>query len=181
MGVDEANVVAVTNGGGIRAAIAAGDITKADVNTVLPFGNTVAYVTVTGEVLLEALEASTYCTPESVGAFPQVSGIEFTVDTNKAYDQGDLYPSSTYYGPASIQRVSITSVNGKAFDPEATYVSSPTTSWPPAATPITPSPSPTALTPAPLSTSSSWTTSPRSWAALSPPSSTARPRAASPS
>ena len=122
MGVDEANVVAVTNGGGIRAAIAAGDITKADVNTVLPFGNTVAYVTVTGEVLLEALEASTYCTPESVGAFPQVSGIEFTVDTNKAYDQGDLYPDSTYYGPASIQRVTINSINGEEFDPEATYV-----------------------------------------------------------
>ena len=122
MGVDEANVVAVTNGGGIRAAIAAGDITKADVNTVLPFGNTVAYVTVTGEVLLEALEASTYCTPESVGAFPQVAGIEFTIDTEAAFDEGELYPGSTYHAPASIKRVSITSVNGKAFDPEATYV-----------------------------------------------------------
>ena len=58
----------ITNGGGIRAAIAAGDITKKDVNTVLPFGNTVAYVTVKGSVLLEALEASTYCTPEEPSA-----------------------------------------------------------------------------------------------------------------
>ena len=48
---------AVTNGGGIRAPIAAGDITKKDVNTVLPFGNTVAYVIVKGEALLEALES----------------------------------------------------------------------------------------------------------------------------
>ncbi len=120
--VADENVIAITNGGGIRAAIAAGDITKKDVNTVLPFGNTVAYVTVKGSVLLEALEASTYCTPEAVGAFPQVAGIEFTVDTSKAYDQGEQYPGSTYYAPASINRVTIESINGKAFDPEATYV-----------------------------------------------------------
>ena len=37
---------AVTNGGGIRAPIAAGDITKKDVNTVLPFGNTLSIVKV---------------------------------------------------------------------------------------------------------------------------------------
>lgn len=120
--VADENVIAITNGGGIRAAIAAGDITKKDVNTVLPFGNTVAYVTVKGSVLLEALEASTYCTPEAVGAFPQVAGINFTVDTNKVFDQGEQYPGSTYYAPASINRVTIESINGKAFDPEATYV-----------------------------------------------------------
>ena len=120
--VADENVIAITNGGGIRAAIAAGDITKKDVNTVLPFGNTVAYVTVKGSVLLEALEASTFSTPEAVGAFPQVSGIKFSIDTNKAFDQGELYPGSTYYAPASINRVTIESINGKAFDPEATYV-----------------------------------------------------------
>ena len=122
LGVDDNHVIALTNGGGIRAAIAAGDITKRDVNTVLPFGNTVAYINVTGEVLLEALEASTYCTPDEVGGFPQVAGIEFTVDTTKEYDQGDQYPNSTYYGPNSINRVTIQSINGKPFDPEANYV-----------------------------------------------------------
>ena len=112
---------AVTNGGGIRASIAAGDITKKDINTVLPFGNTLSIVEVTGAELLEALEASTYCTPTSIGGFPQVSGIEFTVDTTKAYDQGDLYPGSTYYGPKSIQRVTIQTVGGEPFDEDATY------------------------------------------------------------
>ena len=112
---------AVTNGGGIRASIAAGDITKKDINTVLPFGNTLSIVQVTGAELLEALEASTYCTPTSIGGFPQVSGIEFTVDTTKAYDQGELYPGSTYYGPASIQRVTIETVGGEPFDANATY------------------------------------------------------------
>lgn len=112
---------AVTNGGGIRASIAKGNITKKDINTVLPFGNTLSIVKVTGAELLEALEASTYCTPTAIGGFPQVSGITFTVDTTKAYDQGDLYPGSTYYGPKSIQRVSIQTVGGKAFDKNATY------------------------------------------------------------
>ncbi len=112
---------AVTNGGGIRAPIAAGDITKKDVNTVLPFGNTLSIVKVTGAELLEALEASTFSTPEAIGGFPQVSGIEFTVDTAKEFDAGDLYPGSTYHKPASINRVAIASVGGKDFDEKATY------------------------------------------------------------
>ncbi len=112
---------AVTNGGGIRAPIAAGDITKKDVNTVLPFGNTLSIVKVTGAELLEALEASTHCTPTAIGGFPQVSGIEFTVDTAKEFDAGDLYPGSTYHKPASINRVAIASVGGKDFDEKATY------------------------------------------------------------
>lgn len=119
--VPKENVIAITNGGGIRATIEAGDITKKDINTVLPFGNTVAFVYVSGETLLEVLEASTFCTPKAVGAFPQVAGIEFTVNTNAPYDQGDVYGTSTYYAPKSINRVTITSINGKAFDPEATY------------------------------------------------------------
>ena len=116
------NVLAITNGGGIRAPIHKGDVTKKDVNTVLPFGNTVAVVYITGAELLEALEASTYCTPKAVGGFPQVSGIEFIVDTSAAYDANDTtYPGSTYYGPKSINRVTIVSINGEEFDPEATY------------------------------------------------------------
>ena len=117
----EAVDAAVTNGGGIRASIAAGDITKKDVNTVLPFGNTLSIVEVTGAELLEALEASTYCTPTAIGGFPQVSGIVFTVDAGVAYDQGEQYPGSTYYGPKSIQRVTIETVGGEPFDANATY------------------------------------------------------------
>ncbi len=119
--VDADHTIALTNGGGIRAAIKAGDITKKDVNTVLPFGNTVAVIYVTGAELLEALEASTYCTPEAVGGFPQVSGINFTIDTTKAYDAGELYAGSTYHAPRSINRVTINSINGKAFDAAARY------------------------------------------------------------
>ena len=119
------DVVGVTNGGGIRATIKVGNVTKKDITTVLPFGNTVAVVFVTGAELLEALEASTFCTPDPVGGFPQTSGIEWTLDTTKPYDQGEVYmldgKDTSYYGPASIQRVTINSINGKPFDPEEVY------------------------------------------------------------
>ena len=112
---------AITNGGGIRATIEAGDITKKDINTVLPFGNTLSIIKITGSELLEVLEASTFCTPEAIGGFPQVSGIVFTVDTTKAYDADEEYPGTTYFAPKSINRVTIQSVGGKDFDPAATY------------------------------------------------------------
>ena len=117
----EAVDAAITNGGGIRATIEAGDITKKDINTVLPFGNTLSIIKITGSELLEVLEASTFCTPEAVGGFPQVSGIVFTVDTTKTYDADAEYPGTTYFAPKSINRVTIKTVGGKDFDPVATY------------------------------------------------------------
>ena len=118
--VDADHVVAITNGGGIRAAIKPGDVTKKDINTVLPFGNTVVTIYITGEELLEVLEASTYSLP--VGGFPQVAGINFTLSTAVAYDaNAETYPASTYYGPKSINRVVINSINGKEFKADDTY------------------------------------------------------------
>ena len=118
-------VVGITNGGGIRATIEAGDVTMKDINTVLPFGNTVAVIYVTGSELLEALEASTFAAPEAIGGYPQTSGIEWTLDTTIEYDQGEIYSidgkESSYYAPASIKRVTITAVNGEPFDEAATY------------------------------------------------------------
>jgi len=121
-----AGVVGITNGGGIRASIEIGEVSMKDVNTVLPFGNTVAVVYVKGSELLEALEASTFCAPSAIGGYPQTSGIEWTLDTTVEYDQGELYHNAdgsdtSYYAPASIKRVTITAVNGEAFDPDATY------------------------------------------------------------
>ena len=118
--VNADHVVAITNGGGIRDYIKVGDVTKKDIKTVLPFGNTVAVIYVTGAELLEALEASTYSLP--VGGFPQVCGISYTISTAVAYDaNAETYPSSTYYGPKTINRVSINSINGKEFKVDDTY------------------------------------------------------------
>ena len=123
--VDAAHVVGIINGGALRASIKPGDITMREINTVLPFDNTIAVVYVTGAELLEALEASTFATPQPLGSYPQTSGLTFTLDTTRPYAQGSMYSidgkESGYYAPASIERVTITSVNGTAFDPEALY------------------------------------------------------------
>ena len=113
--------MAVVNGGSLRVSIPAGDITKKQIHAVMPFNNTLSIVEVTGAELLEALEASTYLMPESLGSFPQVSGVEFAVDIGVPYDGGEYYPGTLYRAPASIRRVSIQTVGGKAFDPAATY------------------------------------------------------------
>ena len=121
----DAPLVGVTNGGGIRASIEAGGVTKKDINTVLPFGNTVAVIYTTGAELLEALEASTFSTPEAIGGFPQTSGIEWVLDTTVPFDQGEVYTlngkEGSYYAPASIKRVTIKSINGQPFDENAIY------------------------------------------------------------
>ena len=83
-------------------------------------------VELNGAELLEALEASTFALPDSLGGFPQIAGMNISIDATKKYDpQTTPYPSgsgkATYYGPASINRVTINSVNGKAFDPNKTY------------------------------------------------------------
>ncbi len=119
--VPEENVIAILNGGTIRAGLEVGKISKKDINAILPFGNTLCVAYVSGSKLLEILEASTFCTPETLGGYPQTCGIKFTVDTSKEYDQGSAYPNSTYYKPDSIKRVKIESVNGKKFKKTAKY------------------------------------------------------------
>ena len=114
---------ALTNGGGIRASIEVGDVTMKTMKTVFPFGNEVATLTLTGAELLEALEAATWCIPEAIGAFPQVAGIEFTIDTSVAFENGEQYANSTYYAPANPgSRVTIATVGGEAWAADAEYV-----------------------------------------------------------
>ena len=48
--------IALTNGGGIRAAIDEGDITMGELRTVMPFGNTLFVMDVTGQQLKDGLE-----------------------------------------------------------------------------------------------------------------------------
>jgi 5'-nucleotidase len=115
---------AILNAGGIRASIDAGDITLERVKAVLPYTNQVCTVKVTGAQLLEILEAACQAvgTDDELGAFPQVAGIEFTVNGTVPYEKGEQYPNTSYYGPAAPgARVTIHSVGGADFDENATY------------------------------------------------------------
>jgi len=98
--------VAFTNGGGIRASIDAGDITRGEIITVLPFGNYVVVKNVTGQDLLDALELGVSKYPEENGPFPHVAGIQFTFDAGKA----------------TGSRIVSAFMKGASIDPKATYV-----------------------------------------------------------
>lgn len=83
-------IVALENGGGVRATIKRGDITVGDSINVLPFGNTLAFKEVTPKILYEALEngvskvvsqdPETGLITGQNGCFPQISGMSFTYD-----------------------------------------------------------------------------------------------------
>ena len=89
--VSEADI-AIVNGGGIRAALEAGDITYEDILNVHPYGNTLCAAKATGQEILDALEmASRLALPDvgdeenaagENGGFLQVSGLKYTIDTS---------------------------------------------------------------------------------------------------
>ena len=122
LAVPDDHVIGLVGGGTLRAPLAAGGICKRDINTIMPFGNTLAVAYLSGAELLDTLEASTFSTPAALGGFPQVSGICYTIDTAKAYDPlPETYPNSIYYGPRTVNRVTIDSVGGKPFSLTDTY------------------------------------------------------------
>lgn len=124
--VGDDNVVALWNGGNLRGDIPEGKFGAEELANVLPYPNKVAVVYMTGAQLLEALEAASQGLPYSektssaCASFMQVSGLKYTVDAYKAYDKGEAYGTS-WSKANSITRVTITEVNGKAFDENAVY------------------------------------------------------------
>ena len=124
--VDEDHIVALWNGGNLRADIAKGTFGAEQVTEVLPYPNSVAVVYMTGAQLLEALEAASQGLPyteesaDACASLMQVSGLKYTVDTSKEYSKGEAY-GDHWFKAASMGRVRIEEVNGQPFDEAATY------------------------------------------------------------
>ncbi|MGE0126789.1 MAG: bifunctional UDP-sugar hydrolase/5'-nucleotidase [Blastocatellales bacterium] len=101
--------VALLNGGSIRAntTLAPGPVTKRDTIAILPFGNPVVKIEVSGTALRAALEngVSRIVEEEESGRFPQVSGLSFTFDARK---------------PAG-SRVTEVTINGQPLDGKKNY------------------------------------------------------------
>ncbi len=95
---------AFQNGGGIRAGIDAGDITVGEVMTVMPFGNALGIVKLTGAEIYDIAEHSVKEFPKESGGFLHFSGLQVEFD-GKA--------------PAG-KRVKSIKLNGKDLD-KATY------------------------------------------------------------
>jgi 5'-nucleotidase len=125
--VPEENIVALWNAGNLRDFLYSGDITIQDLRRVLPFPNTVAVVYLTGAELLEQLEASAQGLPFTPGvfgitsSFMHVSGIEYSVDLSRPFNAGENFRDRVWYTAASVERVTIHSINGNPFDESALY------------------------------------------------------------
>ncbi len=111
-------VVAIQNGGNCDDFLYPGQVTDADLLKALPFSPMgIGVMEVTGQQLLETLEAASQA-PDCPG-FPQVSGLTYTLNLAEPYDGGAAY--GKYFVADSVNRVTITGVNGEPFDPAATY------------------------------------------------------------
>jgi len=75
--------IAITNGGGLRADIRIGDLTKGDINAILPFGNVLVIKEATPKALKAILENGLKDAPAPAGWFPQVSGMSVLYDSVK--------------------------------------------------------------------------------------------------
>ena len=113
--------VGLINGGGIRADIAAGEITYGDIISVHPYNNQATSVRVTGQQLLDALELGARYTPYENGGFLHASGLTYTIDTT--------IPSSVvtdvqdnFVRVDGAYRVKDVMVGGEPLDLERTYV-----------------------------------------------------------
>lgn len=127
--------VAVVNGGGVRADIAAGDITYEDLFSVHPYGNKLCMIEVTGQEILDMLEMSSRNTQADYeedgnavgedGGFQSVSGMKYTIDTSVESsvltDENEMFLSVE--GERRVKDVCIQNENGdyEPLDPEKTY------------------------------------------------------------
>ncbi len=72
--------LAIQNGGGIRASIPKGMITMGQVLEVLPYGNQITILELTGEQVWQALENGVSGIEGGAGRFPHVSGMRYAFD-----------------------------------------------------------------------------------------------------
>lgn len=77
----EGSEIAIANGGGIRAGLPAGAVTRGDVLQVLPFGNTLATFGLLGSDLLNVLEHGV--ARPGGGGFLQVAGLRYSWNASR--------------------------------------------------------------------------------------------------
>ncbi|MBQ6005261.1 MAG: bifunctional metallophosphatase/5'-nucleotidase [Selenomonadaceae bacterium] len=97
--------IGIINGGGLRADLPKGDVTKRNTMAIFPFGNTLRVAEIKGSTIREMLEHSVEYYPASFGGFLDVSGMTFSYDPSR---------------PAK-QRVEKISVGGQPLDKNKTY------------------------------------------------------------
>ena len=120
--IDPNTVIAMQNGGGIRASIDEGDITLGEVLTVMPFGNALAIMNLTGAEIISTLEHSVKEYPRESGGFLHVAGLSFNFDPEAAVGSKILAAYVTVDGkkveidPAANYKVATNTFTAKGGD-----------------------------------------------------------------
>lgn len=112
--------VAMVNGGGVRAAIEAGEVTYGDIINVHPFGNELCMVETTGAQILDALEMGVSALPAEFGGFQQVSGLTYEIDMN-VESSVEVDENGMFVGVNGERRVKNVMIGGEPLDPDKTY------------------------------------------------------------
>lgn len=112
--------IGLSNGGGVRANIKAGDITYNDALTVFPFGNMGCVVEATGQQIKDALEMASKNYPEESGGFLQVSGLTYTINSSVA-SKVELDEKGNFVKVNGDYRVSDIMVGDQPLDVNKTY------------------------------------------------------------
>lgn len=111
---------AMVNGGGVRIEIPKGEIKIVDIKNVQPFNNVLCLMEVTGQQILDALEWGCSACPGENGAFPQVSGMTFELDTS-IENPCKKDENGMCAGIEGERRVKNLKINGTPVDPEKKY------------------------------------------------------------
>ncbi|MBQ0015367.1 MAG: bifunctional metallophosphatase/5'-nucleotidase [Bacteroidales bacterium] len=111
--------VAIINGGAIRAPIHQGSITFNDIYTVLPFNNHTCLALLSGQQLLDLLEAASANAPNADGRFLQVSGLRYTIDTTTPchIEWDDLSTLKSIHGARRVYDVTIYNATSDSYLP----------------------------------------------------------------
>ena len=100
--------IGIMNGGGLRKAIKAGDITLNDILKVFPWGNLPCKMEVTGQTVLDMLEMGAMKYPKESGGFLSVSGLKYTImagipSSIELNDKGEFVKVAGKYRVTNVQ------------------------------------------------------------------------------
>lgn len=114
--------VAISNGGGVRADVEAGSVSRKDLMDVNAFNNEMCVIEVTGQQLVDVLEHGARECPDPIGGFFQVSGVSFEIHTYRESPViCDSLDNFIMIDPDMERRVENVYVGGEPVELDATY------------------------------------------------------------
>ncbi len=114
--------VAIVNGGGVRAEIEVGSVTRKMLMDINAFNNDMCVIEVTGQQLIDVLEHGARQCPKSLGSFFQVSGVTFEIHTYRETPViTDMLGNFIEVDETKVRRVQNVRVGGELVEADKKY------------------------------------------------------------